>query len=135
VSREAEGIFLSRDVKMNEYIVTRFSIIRLTSCELRHVPQIVLIFDVLFLFRLKAIALQHRINRRRCHYYPFDRISIASAQATVRGGGVARYYIAIRPRFDYHRIESTCLRASRRAFKIVDTFKLRSTCFKAFFQC
>lgn len=85
--------FLSRDAKTNGRFHTR-----LKSHGLRHVPQVVLIFDVLFLFCLKAIAL-HRINRRRCHYHPFDRtgirVSIASARAAMRGcGGIARSIVS-----------------------------------------
>lgn len=93
----------------------------LTSRGLRHVPQIVLIFDVLFLFCLKAIALQHCINRRRCHYYPFDRHEDIDCE---RASGGARVWwsrkvdrIAIRPP-SHESTLRTSSRLSRRTFEI-----------------
>lgn len=73
----------------------RPSLRRVSARGPRHVPQVVLILDVLFLFRLKAIALQHRVNHRRCHHHPFDRhrdIDCERASERRRAGVVGRSY-------------------------------------------
>lgn len=107
VTRSGRHLFFSRGAKTNGRFAMRLDT-RLTSRGLRYVPQVVLIFDVLFLFCLKAIALQHRINRRRCHYYPFDRHKDIDCERASDGARVwwSRKvdHIAIRFRFDCRRM-------------------------------
>lgn len=73
VSRRSGSRLDARPPSLARRINVRPSLRRASTRGPRHVPQVVLILDVLFLFRLKAIALQHRVNHRRCHHHPFDR--------------------------------------------------------------